>query len=250
MSHHIITAKNLSFTYEDGTRGLDNVDFTLLHGESVAVVGANGAGKSTLLRLLTGIHFPTSGSISIGGVLLEKKMMDHFRGRIGFVFQNPEDQLFMPTVSEDIAFGPRNLGLTEVEVEGRVLAAMEAVGITHLKDRSSTRMSGGEKRAAAIASVLSMQPDVLLMDEPTSHLDPRMRKRLIALLRSFPHTKVFTTHDLDMVFDLCERTILLDGGRVKADGKTTEILSDRELLESSGLQLPLRLEGCPICQRS
>jgi cobalt/nickel transport system ATP-binding protein len=250
MSHHVITAKDLGFVYEDGTVGLEKANFTFLHGESVAVVGANGAGKSTLLRLLTGILLPTHGSISIGGVQLMKKNMALFRGRIGFVFQNPEDQLFMPTVSEDIAFGPRNLGLEEVEVEKRVREAMEAVGISHLGGRSSYRLSGGEKRAAAIASVLSMQPDILLMDEPTSHLDPRMRKRLITLLKGFPHTKVFTTHDLDMVFDLCERTILLDKGRVKADGKTVDILSDRELLESSGLQLPLRLEGCPICQKS
>ncbi len=239
MSHHIVEAKNLFFSYPDGTSALENVDFRILHGESVGIIGANGAGKSTLLHLLTGIHLPSSGIVNVGDTILTKKTVAQIRKKIGLVFQNPDDQLFMNTVYEDVAFGPRNEGLSESEIEQRVNKALEDVGIRHLQMRCSHRLSGGEKRAAGIASILSMQPDILLLDEPTSYLDPMTRRHLILLLKKFTHTKIFATHDLDMVLDLCERTILLQGGKVIADGASGDILKDKALLESSGLCLPL-----------
>ena len=163
------------------------------------------------------------------------------------VFHDPDDQLFMPTVFDDVAFGPLNLGLPPAEVEERVLAALAQVEAEHLRDRPPYKLSGGEKRAVAIASVLSMSPDILVMDEPTTGLDPRARRRLIELLRGFHHTKIIATHDLDLVLDLCERTIVLHEGRVVADGPTAEIFSDDALLALSHLEKPLRMQGCPAC---
>jgi cobalt/nickel transport system ATP-binding protein len=166
---------------------------------------------------------------------------------MGMVFQDPDDQLFMTTVYDDVAFGPRNYKMDEQEVERRVFQALETVGILHLKDRAPFRLSGGEKRAAAIASVLSMEPDILVMDEPTAALDPQSRRRLITLLKGFSHTKIITTHDLDMVYELCKRTIIISHGIIIADGDTANILTDAALLEECGLELPLGLQNCPVC---
>ena len=166
---------------------------------------------------------------------------------MGMVFQDPDDQLFMTTVYDDVAFGPRNYQLSEQEVEKRVTMALDLVGIPHLKDRAPFRLSGGEKRAAAIASVLSMEPDILIMDEPTSALDPKSRRRLISLLNSFEHTKIITSHDLDTIVETCRRTIVIKAGEIVADGKTMDILTNVELLDRSGLEMPLSLQNCPIC---
>jgi len=247
MSHHIVEAIDLSFAYPDGTSALDGVSFRIEHGESVAIVGANGAGKSTLLQHLNGCLSPAAGTVRIGDYPISKATLAAVRRSVGMVFQDPDDQLFMPTVFDDVAFGPLNLGLPPAEVEARVTRALETVGAAHLRDRPPYRLSGGEKRAVAIATVLSMSPDVLVLDEPTASLDPRSRRQLIALLAGFAHTKIIATHDLDLVLELCGRTIVLEGGRVAADGRTAEILRDRALLERCGLELPLRLQGCPAC---
>ncbi|CEP68104.1 ABC transporter-like [Moorella glycerini] len=247
MSHHIIQANNLKYKYPDGRQALNGVAFRITHGESVGIVGANGAGKSTLLMHLAGVLFPDEGEIRIGDVPVTKKTLPLIRQRVGMVFQDPDDQLFMTTVYDDVAFGPRNYKLPEEEVEKRVISSLDTVGILHLKDRPPYKLSGGEKRAAAIATVLAMNPDILVMDEPTSSLDPKSRRRLIRLLQSFTHTKIIATHDLDMVFELCERTIVLKDGRVITDGPTEKILCDAELMEECGLELPLGLQGCPVC---
>jgi cobalt/nickel transport system ATP-binding protein len=250
MSHHIIEARDLSFTYADGNPGIREVSFRITHGESVAIVGSNGAGKSTLLQHLNGYLLPTRGTLRIGDYPLSKKNLQAVRRTVGMVFQDPDDQLFMPTVFDDVAFGPLNLGLPPEEVEDVVVRALDRVGISHLKERPPYRLSGGEKRAVAIATVLAMSPDILVMDEPTSGLDPRARRRLIELLKTFTHTKVIATHDLDMAVDLCERTIVIYEGSVTADGPTLELLQDEPLLTRSGLEKPLSMQTCPACGNS
>jgi len=247
MSHHIIEATDLHYSYPDGTVGIKEISFRITHGESVAIVGANGAGKSTLLQHLNGYLIPSRGQLRIGDYPLTKKNVKAVRRTVGMVFQDPDDQLFMPSVFDDVAFGPLNLGLPPDEVETCVTQALETVGVPHLKHRPPYKLSGGEKRAVAIASVLSMSPNILVMDEPSSELDPRARRRLIRLLKSFEHTKVIATHDLDMAVDVCERTIVLSEGRVTADGPTLELLQDEALLEKSGLEKPLQMQNCPIC---
>ena len=247
MSHHIVEVRDLEYAYPDGTPAVRGMSFCIHHGEAVAVVGANGAGKSTLLRHLNGYLSPAKGLVRIGDFPLSKATLPDVRRTVGMVFQDPDDQLFMPTVFDDVAFGPLNLGLPPAEVETRVLAALAQVEAEHLRDRPPYKLSGGEKRAVAIASVLSMSPDILVMDEPTTGLDPRARRRLIELLRGFHHTKIIATHDLDLVLDLCERTIVLHEGRVVADGPTAAIFSDDHLLAQSHLEKPLRMQGCPNC---
>jgi cobalt/nickel transport system ATP-binding protein len=197
--------------------------------------------------LIMGVLFPTAGEVLVGDVHVTKKTLPMIRQRLGMVFQNPDDQLFMTTVYDDVAFGPRNYKLDENEVESRVNEALDLVGIPHLKDRAPYKLSGGEKRSTAIASVLSMQPDVLIMDEPTSGLDPKSRRRVISLLKSFEHTKIITSHDLDMVFETCKRVIVINEGKVAEDGSGAEILQNAELLHSCGLEIPLSFQNCPLC---
>jgi cobalt/nickel transport system ATP-binding protein len=247
MSHHTLDVTGLGFSYPDGTVALDEVSFHLGHGESVAIVGANGAGKSTLLMHLNGLLSPSKGAVRIGGLPVTKDTVKDIRRTVGMVFQDPDDQLFMPTVAEDVAFGPMNLGLPPEEIDARVDEALARVGSLALKDRPPYRLSGGEKRAVSIATVLAMSPSMLVLDEPSSNLDPRARRRLIALLGTFEHTKVIATHDLDLALDLCERTIVMSGGTVTADGPTREIFSDDALLDASGLERPLALQACPVC---
>lgn len=248
MSHHIIEANDLRYTYPDGTVGLSGVSFRITHGESVALVGENGAGKSTLLLHLNGFLLPAAGEIRIGGYSINPKNLSTVRRSVGMVFQNPDDQLFMPTVYDDVAFGPLNLGLVDTEVDDRVSRALDTVGAAHLSNRPPYKLSQGEKRSVAIATVLAMSPDILVMDEPTSSLDPKSRGRLIILLKTFRHTKIIATHDLDMAMDLCERTIVLHKGRIAADGPTCELLRDEKLLHSASLEKPLRMQDCPICK--
>jgi len=249
MSHHIVEAQNLEFTYPDQTPALQNISFKIHHGESVAIVGANGAGKSTLLLHLNGYLTPTGGQVRIGDFPLTKETLNEVRRTVGMVFQDPDDQLFMSTVFDDVAFGPLNLDLPVEEVEARVEKALTTVGLSHLKDRPPHRLSAGQKRRVAIASVLSMSPDILVMDEPSSGLDPRARRQLISLLQSFHHTKIIASHDLDMVVDTCERTIVMHDGQIKADGPTQTIFEDVELLDSCSLEKPLRMQGCPTCNK-
>jgi len=247
MSHHIVEVQDLRYTYPDGTAAIRGISFRLTHGESVAIVGANGAGKSTLLMHLNGYLTPQQGVVSIGHVPLTKATLDTLRRTVGMVFQDPDDQLFMPTVFDDVAFGPLNLGLPPDMVKTRVTQALERVDALHLKDRPPYKLSGGEKRAVAIAAVLSMAPDVLVMDEPTTGLDPHGRRLLIEQLAGFEHTKIIATHDLDMVLDLCPRTIVIHAGQVVADGPTGEIFDNAPLLKNCHLEKPLRLHGCPVC---
>jgi len=247
MSHHIVETKNLEFTYPDRTPALRGVSFRIQHGESVAIVGANGAGKSTLLLHLNGYLAPTSGQVRIGDYPLTKETLREVRRTVGMVFQDPDDQLFMSTVFDDVAFGPLNLNLPVEEVKARVDKALATVGLIDLKDRPPHRLSSGQKRRVAIASVLSMSPDILVMDEPTSGLDPRARRQLIELLAGFKHSKIIATHDLDMVVDICERTIVMHKGEIRADGPTMGIFEDAKLLESCRLEKPLRMQGCPVC---
>lgn len=247
MSHHIVEVRDLKFHYPDQTAALAGVSFLIRHGESVAVVGANGAGKSTLLLHLNGYLTPTEGAVRIGDFQLTRDTVQDVRRTVGMVFQDPDDQLFMSTVFDDVAFGPLNLGLTPDEVRQRVEKALETVGVSHLRKRPPHRLSTGQKRRVAIASVLSMSPDILVMDEPSSGLDPRARSLLISLLRTFHHTKIIATHDLDMVVDLCDRTIVMHEGLIRADGPTREIFGNEELLAASCLEKPLRMQGCPVC---
>lgn len=247
MSHHIVEARDLEYVYPDGTHAIKGVSFRIIHGESVAIVGANGAGKSTLLLHLNGYLIPTKGTLRVGDYPLTKATLSAVRRSVGMVFEDPDDQLFMPTVFDDVAFGPLNLGLPPTEVEERVANAIETVAMSHLRDRPPYKLSAGEKRAVAIASVLSMSPDILVMDEPSSNLDPKARRRLIELLKTFEHTKIIATHDLDMVIDLCDRTIVLHEGKVAADGPTMNLLQDEKLLAQCSLEKPLRMQGCPLC---
>ena len=247
MSHHIVEAKDLQFTYPDNTHALLGISFRIRHGESVAIVGANGAGKSTLLLHLNGYLTPTSGQVRIGDFPLTRETLHEVRRTVGMVFQDPDDQLFMSTVYDDVAFGPLNLGLPLDEVRVRVEKALETVGLLDLQERPPHRLSSGQKRGVAIATVLSMSPDILVMDEPSTGLDPRARRNLIALLKTFRHSKIIATHDLDMVLDICERTIIIHEGRVVADGPTAEIFADEKLLAACHLEKPLKLQGCPVC---
>lgn len=249
MSHHIVEVKNLRHIYPDGTAALRDVSFLITHGESVGIIGANGAGKSTLLQHLNGSLEPSGGSIHIGHTPLSKGTLPDIRRTVGMVFQDPDDQLFMPTVFDDVAFGPLNLGYTPADVEERVTEVLELVGAGHLRDKPPYHLSGGEKKRVAIATVLSMSPDILVMDEPTSGLDPFSRRQLMALMRDFHHTRIVTSHDLDMVLELCERVIVLDRGLVAADGPTREVFADFRLLEACRLEQPCTLRVCQFCNR-
>ncbi|MEW6584262.1 MAG: ABC transporter ATP-binding protein [Nitrospirota bacterium] len=245
MSHHIVELKDVGFSYPDGTDALKGITFRILHGESVGITGANGMGKTTLLLNMSGHLIPTKGEVAIGEVTLGKKTKQEIRRKVGFVFQRTDDQLFMPTVYEDVAFGPINLGLSEEKVDERVKTALQMVNCLHLKDRPPHRLSEGQKRSVAIATVMAMDPDILVMDEPASNLDPRSRRQLINLLKGFKHTKVIASHDLDLILDVCGRCIIIKEGRVAADGPAEEILSNESLLEDNSLELPLSRQVKP-----
>ena len=247
MSQVFVELERLAYAYPDGTQALEGISLTVKQGESVAIVGANGAGKSTLLLHLNGYLAPQQGAVRIGGLPLTKENMPTVRRLVGMVFQDPDDQLFMPTVAEDVAFGPLNLSLPVAEVERRVNEALQRVGALALRERPPYRLSGGEKRAVAIATVLAMEPAMLVLDEPSSNLDPGARRRLIRLLAGFEQTRFIATHDLDLALDLCKRTIVLREGRIVADGPSVEIFTDAALLAASSLELPLRMQGCPRC---
>lgn len=235
MSHHYVDFKNVSYTYPNGKRALQDVSFRIGHGEKVALLGRNGAGKSTLMLQTNGLLLPSEGEVNIGGIPVTKKTLPTVRQSVGMVFQNPDDQLFMPTVEEDVAFGPLNMKLPQEEVERRVNEALTAVGCLELQKRSPMQLSGGQKRRVAIATVLSMEPSIMVMDEPTSNLDWGARENVIAILENFMHTCIIATHDLGLIKRLCHRIIVLDDGKVIADGPSREIFSDQELIERLGI---------------
>ena len=238
MSHHIVEARDVHFTYPGGHEALRGVSFRITHGETVAIVGPNGAGKSTLLLHLNGTLLPTRGEIRIGDDPVTRDTAARARRAVGIVFQDPDDQLFMPTVLEDVAFGPLNYGLSDEAAAERARSALDRVGMARVADEPPYRLSAGDKRAVSIAGVLAMSPDVLVMDEPSSHLDPRGRRRLMDLLKSFEHTRIVATHDLELVVEVCSRVILLDGGTVKAEGTAADILNDEPLMLAHGLERP------------
>ncbi len=235
MSHHFIQFEEIHYGYSPDSEVLRGIDLRLEHGEKVALVGANGAGKSTLLLHSIGLLTPSRGRVVVGGIALSQRTVAQIRQTIGFVFQNADDQLFMPTVEEDIAFGPANMHLSREEIEERVVSALAAVGALSLRKRSPQQLSGGEKRRVAIATVLAMEPSILVMDEPSAALDPRARRDLIALLKEFRHTALIATHDLAMARELCPRTVVMHAGQIAADGPTTAILNDQELMDHCGL---------------
>ena len=242
MSHIHIDMKNVSFKYETGKEILKNISFHGGETDSIGLVGANGVGKSTFLKLLVGLNLDYTGSIRIEDIPVQRETLPQIREKIGYVFQDSDSQLFMSTAFQDIAFAPRNYGLPEDEVKKRVEHALQLTGITHLKDKQIFKMSGGEKKLVSIATLLSMTPDIILMDEPSIALDPRNRRNLIHILNSFEHLKIIASHDLDMILDTCNRTILMSGGEIICDGPTEEILTNKALLEANGLELPLCLQ--------
>ncbi|HEX9078343.1 MAG TPA: ABC transporter ATP-binding protein [Desulfuromonadaceae bacterium] len=247
MSHHIVAADNLSYCYPDGTHALREVCFCIHHGESVAVIGANGAGKSTLLLHLNGCLTPTGGTVRVGDYPVTRGTLPEIRRTVGMIFQDPDDQLFMPTVADDVAFGPLNLGFPPDEVAQRVETALKAVDALHLRGKPPHRLSGGEKRRVAIATVMAMAPDILVLDEPTTGLDPFARRQLIDLLARFSHTKLIATHDLEMVLTLCRRVIVLHEGSIAADGPAGEVFADTALLERCRLEQPPSMRPCALC---
>jgi cobalt/nickel transport system ATP-binding protein len=235
--HHSIEIEQLSFNYPDGHKALQDVSVRIQPGEKVALVGPNGAGKSTLLLHLNGI-LQGQGNIRVCGLEVKEPNLGKIRAMVGLVFQSPEDQLFSPTVYDDVAFGPLYQGISPEEVQQRVDGALSAVHMSGYANRVSHHLSLGEKKRIAIATVLSMQPEVLVLDEPTAGLDPRSRRSLINLLRELPLTMLASTHDMLLVGDLFPRMIIMDEGRIVADGETTSLMNNVELLEVHGLEKP------------
>ena len=236
----MIEFRGVSFAYEAQRSVLRDVSFRIGDGEAVGLIGANGAGKSTLMKALLGL-VTARGQILVDGLPVEKPNLAAIRRKLGFVLQNSDNQMFMPTVCEDMMFAPLNYGLSREQAEQRVDAALGMLGLGALKYRHNHRLSGGEKRMAAIATILAMEPEAVLMDEPSSALDPRNRRIVIRTIQSLPQTKLIASHDLDLILDTCGRVILLSEGRVAADGAAEVILRDRRLLEANRLELPLSL---------
>ena len=228
----------VAFAYPDGHQALYGVSFSIQRGERVALLGPNGAGKTTLVLQLNGVLLPGAGRVAVAGLPVAPEHLKEIRRRVGIVFQDPDDQLFMPTVAEDVAFGPANLGLRGPELETRVKAALAAVGMEGHADRPPHHLSFGQRRRVAVATVLAMEPEILVLDEPSSNLDPASRRELAEILQALPITILMVTHDLPYALELCPRTVVLSGGIVVADGPTPRVLADRELLAAHRLELP------------
>ena len=251
MKESLVELENVSYSYPDGNKALQNINISIAFGERVALVGANGSGKSTLQLHLNGIILPQTGSIKIGEYQLNEPNLKQIRKKVGLVFQNPDDQLFMPTVGDDVSFGPLNLGLRGVALQERVFNSLMAVNLQPelYIERNPDRLSGGEKQRVAIAGVLAMQPEVLVLDEPTAQLDPRARRQLIYLLESLAQTQIIATHDLDLALDICPRTVVLSRGEIVYDGSTEVVMNDLDFLQQHSLESPLSLSR-PYCSLS
>jgi cobalt/nickel transport system ATP-binding protein len=232
-----VHARGLSYSYPNGQPALDGLELHVEHGERVAVLGPNGAGKTTLMLHLNGL-MRGSGSLEVAGLEVGDRTLAELRTRVGLVFQDPDDQLFMPTVAEDVAFGPLNQSLTREEVERRVRQALASVRMSGAAERAPYQLSMGERRRVAVATVLAMRPSLLVLDEPSANLDPRARRELVDILAGIERTMLVTTHDLPLAAELCERAVILAGGRIVADGGCHELLADAELLAAHDLELP------------
>ena len=237
----MIEFKNVSFSYEKSAKVIKDMSFMIEDGESVGLIGANGAGKSTIMKLLLGLVFG-EGQVLIDGIEVKKDTLPQIRRKLGFVLQNSDNQMFMPTVYEDMMFAPLNYGMNREDAEKKVDEILSKMGLEFLKNRYNHKISGGEKRMAAIATILAMEPDAVLMDEPTSALDPYNRRVIINTIKELKKTKIITSHDLDMIMDTCTRVILIGDGKIVADGPSDVILKDKELLETNHLELPLRYQ--------
>ena len=233
-----LEVSGLAFAYPDGLQALFGINLSIERGERVALLGPNGAGKTTLVLHLNGVLTAGAGSIRVGRLEVTRKNFKEIRRRVAIVFQDPDDQLFMPTVRDDVAFGPANLGITEPELEERVMRALDAVGMADLAHRTPHHLSFGQRRRVAVATVLAMEPDVLVLDEPSSNLDPAGRRELAEVLRNLDLTMLMVTHDLPYALELCERAIVMNEGTIAADGPTHAIMGDRELMRANRLELP------------
>jgi cobalt/nickel transport system ATP-binding protein len=233
----VIEARGLTYHYPGGHQALYGIDLRIEHGERVALLGPNGAGKTTFMLHLNGL-LSGGGELEVAGLTIAKKTLAQLRTRVGLVFQDPDDQLFMPTVREDVAFGPLNMGLDPDAAQERIDESLAAVRMAHVADRAPYQLSMGERRRVALATVLAMHPSLLVLDEPSANLDPRARRELLEVLGSIERTMLVTTHDLPLAAELCERAIILAAGRIVGDGPCTDILADRELLEAHDLELP------------
>jgi cobalt/nickel transport system ATP-binding protein len=242
MSKPVLEIKDLAFAYPDGNQALFGVNLIINEGERVALLGPNGAGKSTLVMHMNGIHPTAQGSIYVAGQLVDakkKQALKEIRAKVGIVFQDPDDQLFMPTVGEDVAFGPYNMGVRGEELEKVVSESLAKVGMLEYKDRPPHHLSFGQRRRVAVATVLAMNPEILVLDEPSSNLDPASRRELAEILKSLKITLIMVTHDLPYAAELCERSVILSGGIIVADDKTANILRDESLLNKYRLELPV-----------
>ncbi len=238
MSTPVLDVQGLAFAYPDGHQALFGVDLHVHRGERVALLGPNGAGKTTLVLQLNGILRAGAGSVAVSGLPVTDANIMEIRRRVGVVFQDPDDQLFMPTVGQDVAFGPRNLGLRGAELDRRVSDALEQVGMSEFADRPPHHLSFGQRRRVAIATVLAMRPEILVMDEPSSNLDPASRREIAEIVTGLDVTMLMVTHDLPYAMQLCERSVILSGGVIAADGATRDLLSDPELMSAHRLELP------------
>ena len=236
-----ITLDGVSFVYPDGIKAVDGISFKINKGEKVALIGPNGAGKSTLITLLNGV-LTARGRINICGKNVDKKNMKWIRSNIGIVFQNPEDQLFCPTLYDDIAFGPQNFGVPDSQIDERVHYALAETGLAGFENRSALQFSFGEKKLASIATIISCQPEIIALDEPSSNLDPYHRRKIIDWIKRSEKTIILTSHDLDLVADTCQRILMMRTGKLVADGTAQEILTNRTLLEDNYMELPLSLQ--------
>lgn len=237
----MIKFENVSFGYEKEIPVIKNLSFSINDGDTIGLIGANGAGKSTIMKLLLGL-LQHKGRIIVDSLEVEKKNYPEIRKKLGYVLQDSDNQMFMPTVYEDMMFAPMNYGFTRDEAEKRVDETLKKLGLMELKHRHNHKISGGEKRMAAIATILAMDPEVILMDEPSTALDPMNRRTLINAIKQLPQTKIIASHDLDMILETCNRVILLNHGEIVADGKTKELLTNRKLLEANRMELPLCLQ--------
>ena len=228
----------LSYSYPDGHRALFGVDLHVAAGERVAILGPNGAGKTTFVFHLNGVHLPSEGSVHVSGLPVTKENLREVRRRVGILFQDPDDQLFMPTVRDDVAFGPANMGLRCAELDACVSRALEMVGMSEFADRPPHHLSFGQRRRVAAATVLSMSPDILVMDEPSSNLDPAARREFAEIVKSLDVTLLMVTHDLPYALELCPRAVIMNHGRIVADGLTRDILADADLMNENRLELP------------